>query len=184
MLLFRPFWFYFADLTLLFWCYFFLNGPEFAPRSNHFIDPAFSKRSINYIQKVQPIAYRLAQNLVIISVFFNEPELCPWDLRLHSVGPTLRSSSRPTFCLLTTCEQAHTPLRSRFRCWWARRWRFVAIIGLHCLFEIGTLSQNRYWFQQRKLAQLVHNFGTSVLPCFILWYLNLKVFPTEWTSTT
>jgi len=26
---------------------------------------------------------------------------------MHSVGPTLRSSPRTTFCLLTTCEQAH-----------------------------------------------------------------------------
>ena len=50
----------------------------------------------------------------------------------------------------------YAPLRSRWRCWWARRWRIIAIIGLHCLVEIGTLSQNRYWFWQRKLAQLFY----------------------------
>jgi len=31
----------------------------------------------------------------------------PQQQQLHSVGPTLRSSPRTTFCLLTTCEQAH-----------------------------------------------------------------------------
>ena len=46
----------------------------------------------------------------------------------------------------------YAPLRFRFRCWWARRWRIIAIIGLHCLFEIG----NRYLFWQRKLAQLLY----------------------------
>jgi len=50
----------------------------------------------------------------------------------------------------------YAPLRSRFCCWWARWWRFIAIISLHCLFEIGTLSQNRYWFWQRKLAQRLY----------------------------
>jgi len=30
-----------------------------------------------------------------------------WPSQMHSVGPTLRSSPRTTFCLLTTCEQAH-----------------------------------------------------------------------------
>jgi len=50
----------------------------------------------------------------------------------------------------------YAPLRSRCRCWWTRRWHIIAIIGLHCLPEIGTLSQNRYWFWRRKLAQLLY----------------------------
>ena len=85
--------------------------------------------------------------------------LCAFLMQLHSVGLTLRSSPQTTFCILTTCEQAHyisphelvasymagksarnsqkseatrpipwyqdrasyAPLRSRWRCWWARR---------------------------------------------------------------
>ena len=50
----------------------------------------------------------------------------------------------------------YAPLRSRCCCWWARQWRIMAIISLHCLSEIGTLSQNRYWFWRRKLAQLLY----------------------------
>jgi len=51
---------------------------------------------------------------------------------------------------------SYAPLRSRFRCWWARQWHIIANIGWHCLFKIGTLSQNQYWFWQRKLAQLLY----------------------------
>jgi len=51
-------------------------------------------------------------------------------------------------------QAGYAPLRSRCCCWWARRWHIIAIIGLHCFSEIGTLSQNRYWFCRRKLAQL------------------------------
>ena len=50
----------------------------------------------------------------------------------------------------------YTPMRSRFRCWWARRWRIVAIVNLHCLSEHGNLSRNRYWFLQTKLVQLLY----------------------------
>ena len=38
---------------------------------------------------------------------FNEHSLSIRDFGMHSVGPTLRSSPRTTFCLLTTCEYAH-----------------------------------------------------------------------------
>ena len=56
------------------------------------------------------------------------------------------------------------PLRSRCRSLWARRWRIVAIISLHCLSEIGTLAQNRYWFWWRKLAQLLYLVVTPFFP--------------------
>jgi len=36
------------------------------------------------------------------------------------------------------------------------QWRIIAIIGLHYLSEIGTLSQNRCWFWRRTLAQLLY----------------------------
>jgi len=57
-------------------------------------------------------------------------------------------------------DRAGAPLRSRCRCWWARRWRIIAIIGLHCLSEIGTLSQNWYWFWRRKSSQLLYLRGS------------------------
>ena len=50
----------------------------------------------------------------------------------------------------------YAPLRSRYRSLWAWWWRIIAIIGLHCLSEIGTLSLNRYWFCRRQLAQLLY----------------------------
>jgi len=111
-----------------------------------------------------------------------------WPSQMHSVGPTLRSSPRTTFCLLTTCEQAHyisphelvassmagkSARESQRRRGQSRDIKtgqathlwdpdsavivtHIIIIGLHGLFEIGTLSQNRYWFWQRKWAQLLY----------------------------
>jgi len=50
----------------------------------------------------------------------------------------------------------YAPLRSRCQSLWAWQWHIIAIISLHCLSEIGTLSQNQYWFLRRKLAQLLY----------------------------
>ena len=67
-----------------------------------------------------------------------------WFFHGRQVRPEKSEATRPISWYQP--RTGYTPLRSWYWSLWARRWRIVAIIGLHCLSEIGTLSQNRYWF--------------------------------------
>ena len=174
----------------------------------------------------------------------------------HSVGPTLRSSPRTTFYLLTTCEQAHyisphkliaCPMTGKSAQKSQRRrgqsrdiktgqathlWdpnSAVGELGGHAALPLsaciafsrlapfsfflgfrrpnlitglsglrtpdlplrtqepvpdrrgglehyliyGTLSQNRYWFWQRKLTQLLYLCVAPICTRSQVWYLNL-----------
>jgi len=124
----------------------------------------------------------------------------------HSVGPTLRSSPRTTFCLITTCEQAHASSMAGQSARESQRQRGQSR-------DIKTGQATHLWDPDSAVGELggdaslpswaciafsrlapFHNTGTdfdrwnnlnfctSVFPSFVpdleVWYLNLEVSPT------